>query len=93
MALSDAAAHDLVLLDEIARAEVAVAKQAALLAEVGSAQQVRTLVQVLADLGKVRTEGTHRATELMKAIDAMAARRRLEEEEQSARPRHLRRVV
>lgn len=93
VALCDTAAHDLILLEEVGQAEVAVAKQAALLAEVGSAQQVRTLVQVLADLGKVRTEGTHRATELLKAVDALAARRRLEEEEHSARPRHLRRVV
>lgn len=90
-ALSRAAAHDLALLQELEGTEVALAHQIQLLIASGRHKNGPMLIALLTDVSRVRSEASRRATELLKATEALAVRRELAAAERPARP-HLRRV-
>ena len=75
--LTRAAAHDLALLEALEGSEIAVVRQLGLLVEAGSPTNATVLAAVLKDLSKIRSETTRRATSLLQATEAIAARREL----------------
>lgn len=90
--LCELAAHDFLLLKEMGRPELVLTKQINMLVAAGLSKNLPGLTRSLKDLSSVRNEAGARFTELMKAAECLAARRRLESDVHRDRKHHLRRV-